>query len=1071
MSRKNLPYVALLILLLAVSTQSQSTASPRPYLTEPSVSPDKSEIAFVSGGDIWAVAAAGGEGRLLVSHPATESRPLYSPDGRKLAFASNRTGAGDIYVLTFASGDVQRLTFDDGPEQLDGWSRDGRWIYFSSTSHDIAGMNDVFRVSVDGGTPMEVAADRYVNEYFSSPSPDGSTIAITARAIASAQWWRNGRSHIDEAEVWLVKDLAQPKYEAVTNGGAKEMWPMWSADGKTLFYVSDRNGTQNIWTKTIGAAAPRQLTSFRDGRVLWPSISADGQLIVFEHNFEVWKLDTSANQAVRVNISRRGAPAGATVDHITMTDNIDELALSPDGKKVAFVVRGDVFAVSAKDGGDAAPVSRTPEIESNIAWSPDSRRLVYMSDRGRGGHLYLYDFGAEAETQLTQANGVDHSPKFSPDGKLVAFVRDNELRAIELQSKQERLLARGGFDRPPFSQIPPFTWSPDSRWVAYLNTGEKLFTNVHVLMADGTPARPISFLANAFSNTVSWTPDGKSIFFDTGQRTEVRQIARIDLVPRTPQFREDQFRDLFKEESPRSTTRPATPSPADQIPEFGAELAKAASKNTDVVFDDIRKRISILPAGVDAFYQRISPDGKSLLLIARAAGQQNLYLYSIDELSREPAVARQLTATPGGKRDAQFTPDGKEVFYLESGRISVVNLDSRQSRRLAVAAEMDVDFNKEKMEVFHQAWSYIRDNFFDEELRGLNWQDVGNRYEQMVAASATRDEMRRLLSLMVGELNASHMGVNSPGGAAPAVGKPGLRFDRKEFEENGRLRITEVIPLSPAAVSGIKPGQYLLQVDGTSITARTNFDELLSHKINRRVELVLADDPAGSGRREIAVRPVNQATEKNLVYRKWVEDNREYVAKASGGRLGYVHMFDMSEGSLTQLFLDLDVENHSRDAVVIDVRNNNGGFVNGYAIDVFARQNYLTMVPRGFTPAPGRSILGQRALGVPTILVTNQHSLSDAEDFTEGYRSLKLGKVVGEPTAGWIIYTSNVPLIDGTVLRIPGTKVFGSDGKPMELQPRPVDLPVKRAVGESYAGRDAQLDAAVSELLRQIAKK
>ena len=233
----------------------------------------------------------------------------------------------------------------------------------------------------------------------------------------------------------------------------------------------------------------------------------------------------------------------------------------------------------------------------------------------------------------------------------------------------------------------------------------------------------------------------------------------------------------------------------------------------------------------------------------------------------------------------------------------------------------------------------------------------------------------------------------------------------------------------------------------------------------------MASDVSGTNRHVVPLRPVNQATEKNLVYRKWVEDNREYVAKASGGRLGYVHMFDMSEGALEQLYLDLDTENQSREAVVVDVRNNNGGFVNMFAIDVFARQNYLTMTSRNQPATPGRSQLGQRALGVPTILVTNQHSLSDAEDFTEGYRSLKLGKVVGEPTAGWILYTSNRPLIDGTVVRVPSTRVQGSDGKIMEMNPRPVDIPVKRQVGESYSGHDSQLDTAVDELLRQIGKK
>jgi C-terminal processing protease CtpA/Prc len=328
--------------------------------------------------------------------------------------------------------------------------------------------------------------------------------------------------------------------------------------------------------------------------------------------------------------------------------------------------------------------------------------------------------------------------------------------------------------------------------------------------------------------------------------------------------------------------------------------------------------------------------------------------------------------------------------------------------------------------------------------------------------------MRRLLNLMVGELNASHLGINGPPGVTPTVGKLGLRFDRLEYEKNGRLRITDVIPLGPAAVAGIRAGEFLLEANGAPLGSRVNLDAVLNHTINRRVELLVSSDAAGATRRTVAVRPVNQTTEKNLAYREWVEERRAYVAKESGGRLGYVHMFDMSDSALSQLYLDLDVENRSRDGVVIDVRNNNGGFVNMYALDVFARQNYLTMTPRGGPSAPGRSQLGQRALGAPTILVTNQHSLSDAEDFTEGYRALKIGKVVGEPTAGWIIYTSNMPLIDGTIVRLPVTRVDDSSGKLMEQVPRQVDIPVKRQVGESYTGRDAQLDTAVRELLKQL---
>jgi C-terminal processing protease CtpA/Prc len=282
------------------------------------------------------------------------------------------------------------------------------------------------------------------------------------------------------------------------------------------------------------------------------------------------------------------------------------------------------------------------------------------------------------------------------------------------------------------------------------------------------------------------------------------------------------------------------------------------------------------------------------------------------------------------------------------------------------------------------------------------------------------------------------------------------------------LTVQEVIPLSPAAIAGVKVGERLTAVDGEPIGTTTNLDQLLTGKVGRRVVLKVA---TGADSRDVVLRPVNTQTEKGLLYRAWVEDRRAYVAKISNGRLGYVHLLDMGQGSLDQLMVDLDTQNQTREGVVIDIRNNNGGFVNAYALDVFTRRPYLTMQPRGGVSAPARAQLGQRALERPTVLVTNQHSLSDAEDFTEGYRTLGLGKVVGEPTAGWIIYTSNLTLIDGTVMRLPFIRITDHEGKDMELVPRPVDVAVERPIGEWYTGKDSQLDAAVRTLLGAVGQK
>jgi Tol biopolymer transport system component/C-terminal processing protease CtpA/Prc len=1081
-----------LVLPFAVSAQApRESAAALPSFAEPGISPDGSTIAFVSGGDIWEVPARGGDARLLVSHPATESRPLYSPDGKRLAFTSTRTGNGDVYVLTLATGDLARLTYDDAVDQVSGWSADGRFVYFSSGSHDLSGMLDIYRVGVDGGTPMPVAADRYATEYFGVGAPAGDAVAITARANASAQWWRKGHSHLDESEIWIVRPRSvsdtrsNPRvsdtdrtlqYEQVTKGGAKDAWPMWSGDGKALYFMSDRSGAQNIWTQVQGAGvqSARAITKFTEGRVLWPSITADGKTIAFERNFGIWTVDTATGQSREIPIVLRGAPAAAAVEHRTFTDQIRELALSPDGKKIAFIVHGELFSASAKDGGEAVRLTNTAAEEAELSWSPDSRKIAYRSDRGGANHLFLYDFAAERETQLTSGPGRDDQPRYSPDGKWIAFQRDSrELRVLDPATQQEKLVANGAFDVPPMTDQRDFAWSPDSKSIAFTTSGSRGFTNVMVATVEGGPSseKPVTFLANSFGGHVSWSPDATYVIYVSGQRTEPGQAIRVDLVPRTPKFREDQFRDLFKEEPPKPApeTKPSSDDARPSAGPGGATSSGRAAPRVDIVFDDIRRRASALPIGIDVNALSISPDGKSLLLTASAAGQRNLYVYSLDELSKEPAVARQLTSTPGLKASASFTPDSKEVVYLDRGRVFGVTLERREPKPIPVSAELDVDFSREKLGAFHEAWTYLHDQFFDEKMNGVDWNAVRTTYEPRVAGSRTPDEMRRVMSMMLGELNASHMGITAPAGAAQTTtGRLVLDFDRAEFESSGRLKVTGVVPLGPAALAGIKSGDFIVRVEGQTVGPRSNLDALLDHTIDKRVAISVAPSPTGTTR-DVVLKPVNQTTEKGLRYRQWVEQRREYVAKASGGRLGYVHMYDMSETALSQLLIDLDAENQSRDGVVIDVRNNNGGFVNVYAIDVFSRRNYFDMVRRSFDPTlPSRSILGQRALGRPTILVTNQHSLSDAEDFTEGYRTLKLGKVVGEPTAGWIIYTGGVQLIDGSNLRMPSFKIFASDGTPMEMHPRAVDVPVTRPVGESYSGKDVQLDAAVAELLKQI---
>lgn len=1100
MLKSCLAALTVMVPLLFVSTVSWAQSS-KPSLGEPAISPDGHEIAFVSGGDIWTVAAQGGEAHLLISHPATESRPMYSPDGSRLAFISTRTGGGNIYILTFATGDLMRLTYSDQLDQLDGWSSDGKWIYFTSAVNDIGGLGDIFRVNSAGGTPLEVSRERYLNEFEAAPSPDGQSIALIAKGISNRQWWRNGHAHIDETELWLKPIAESGKYQRLLPADAKHAWPMWSANGKALFYMSDASGSENIWSLPVGGEPLRakELTPFKHGRVLWPSIGNGGKTIVFERNFGVWKMDTTSGKAEEVAIQLRGLPASPGITHQTET-NFSRLALSPDGTKIALIAHGEVFAASAKDGGEAQRITRTAAAEANPSWSPDSLKIAYTSERSGAGQIFVYDFPSNKEAALSDGKGEDTSPEWSPDGTHLAYIRDGkQLHILTLANAKtaasDKVVVTGALERDA-----ALAWSPDSQWIAFTLIDARSFNNINVIQAGGGDAHPITFLANGQTGTkISWSPDGRYILFDTAQRSEQIQIARVDLLPHVPKYREDEFRELFRPSktpgTPDTPARPevskpdpskpdpASPDPVSPerhaapatLPENVSTLdsskaaapAKKRPEPVKIVFEGIHERLTLLPLGLSSEEPIISPDGKVLLFAARSANQQSLYTYSLDELAKEPPVARQLTSTPGFRSDFAFMPDSKEVVYLENGVVHAIAIESRTPKTIAVSASMDVDFDAEKKIVFEEAWSILNRQFFDAAFNGHDWRGLHDEWAPYVAGTRTSDELRRDINLMIGELNASHSGINRPqarGSAPPArIGNLGLRFDREAYEAGRGLVVREVIALGPAAIEGsIRPGDTLVRVNGESIAEHSNLDALLQDQVGHRVVLGIRQD---GKTRDAIVLPVPTATATGLLYRQWVNDRRAYVDKVSNGRLGYVHIADMSDASLQQLYLDLDAQNESKRGVVVDVRNNSGGYVNGYVLDVFTRRNYLMMTPRDLFAIPSRQSLGQRALGLPTVLLTNESSLSDAEDFTEGYRSLGLGKVVGTPTAGWIIFTGGRQLIDGSLLRTPNTRIQDLRGQNMEMHPRPVDIEVERLLGETLAGTDAQLDRATRELL------
>ena len=447
-------------------TATQAPRAAMPSFAEPAISPDRRELAFVSGGDIWTVPATGGDARLLVSHEANESRPLYSPDGEQLAFVSDRTGGGDIYVLTLATGALTRLTFDDGLDQLDAWSRDGAWIYFSSIEprhrrherHLPRARGRAARRCRSAPTATRASSSR-------PPRPTDSASPSRRAATASGSGGATASSHLDESEIWLLHDGAQRRVTSSSRSAApSSSWPMWSGDGKSLFYVSDRGGAQNIWTLTLGGAADGRSRSFTDGRVLWPTISHDGRTIVFERDFEIWTLDTASGEARRKCRSRGAAlPAGPAVEHLTLTNRFQDLALSPDGKqgrvrRARRSLRG-VRARRRRRGARDAHRAR----ESQVDWAPDSRRLVYVSERdgvAASLPLRLHDQHRDAADQRgrRRLRAARSRPTASRSRSCATA---SELRVVDLDVKQERVLATGTDRRAAATAA--VAWSPDSR--------------------------------------------------------------------------------------------------------------------------------------------------------------------------------------------------------------------------------------------------------------------------------------------------------------------------------------------------------------------------------------------------------------------------------------------------------------------------------------------------------------------------------------------------------------------------------------------------------------------------------
>ncbi len=1071
----------------------------RPYFRAPSIDPAGHRIAFVYAGDIWLVDAGGGNAERLTAHPANHMLPRWSPDGSAIAYTSSRTGQGDVYVLPLDGGEVRRLTYHEAQNAVECWSPDGAAIYFTSPRERQG--TAVYRIAASGGTPVCWIAQPYERLGTVAVSPCGRWLAFS---LMRDHWWRRGPNPYGGAELWVASNAPDASdFYRVSDAPGLNYCPMWSPDSQAIVFVSDRDGCENLWVAPREGGTAERITAFKDGRLLWPSISANGRTIAFERDFGIWTLDLASGATARVPIQVRQDTKMTPVRVQTYTRDVGELALSPDGKKVAFTVRGKIFADFAdketerdQRQGPAYPISQTTFRDSDIAWSPDSRCLAYVSDRHGDEEVYHYDFLTRRESRLTHGSKRKSFPCFSPDGRWIAYARgDDEIRLINVASGEDR-----PFVRAHFVFGASFAWSPDSRWLAFCAQDERFFSNLYVQHIEEHQAHQISFLSNLQAAGPLWSPDGRFIIFTTGQYRAESQIARIDLQPQLPVFREAEFERLFESHKgdhrgEQTSGRPPTPGLAqphhadtdrepqpvivpviepDDAPDHTLAQQNAPSKpsrpassrEVAIVFSGIERRLRLLtPPQMDAIALCISPDGRDLVCSATVAGRQNLWTLPLDE-PRADQGPRQLTSTPGAKSHAWFTPDGKHLYFLDGGTIAIRKFPKGEQTTLAVSAEVIVDFAHEKRQIFEECWRLLRDCFYDERFRGIDWEAMHEQYAPLIQGAQTPSEVSLLINLMVGELRSSHVGLLRGDGNGGQDGYLGIALDPVAYLRSGQFRIARVIPDSPAAVArngALQPGETLLAVNGVALTPDTSLDALLQRTAGRRVILRVAA-PSGE-QRDVEVRPVPAEQYDWLRYRAWVLENEQIVHRASDGRIGYVHIRKMSYDAYQQFLTDLDVEMHNKDGLVVDIRFNSGGHTATFILDVLMRRSILLSAFRNRSVADSSHIFGNRVLNKPTVLVTNESSSSNAETFSESYRRQGLGVVVGKPTAGAVIGTFTRRLIDGSSLRLPQLRVTTPEGEDLEGRGRPVDLDVPLRLGEWRDGRDAQLEAAVRTLL------
>jgi tricorn protease len=1045
-------------------------------------------IAFTYLGDIWTADDNGQNIQRLTVNRARDAYPRFSPDGKWIAFSSDRNGNLDVFIIPASGGTAKQLTFHSADDVVLGFSPDGRNVLFSSNrGEDFP--TQLYVVSVDGGLPRRAGTDMGIQASFSQ---DGKRIAYNPKGQV---YWRKYYRGSYQTDVW-VEDVAAKKFTQVTDFDGLDSWPMWS--GNDIYFVSDRegNGLTNIWRTSENGGKADRVTSFKSGDVRFPSISADGRVIVFEHDFGIWKLDTGSKKATQIHLNIDAETQDNASEVRTFASEADDFDLAPSSRRIVVSVHGEIFTVPVEEG-DIRQITDSPARDRGVDYSPDGKWVAFISDRSGREELYVTAADGATEAQkLTDIDTLKFGYNWSPDSKEIAFTAsDTKLRKVNVASKQVVEL-----DASRYGNISTPEWSPDGKWLAYAKTDASRTSDIYVIASSGDDKTAHKVTFDSYDErSPQFSPDGRKLFFVRSDSAgggggglgsvsvQIYSVAleRLERDPDDP------------EERPEAEAAAPGDGAEGPGPLTGRRPANRPPHETKMDWAGLKRRtkqITRMPFPISNF--TITPDSRTLVFVTSepAATLTLPVIYSIQEDGKR--LTRVTAGGPpagegegggggfgGGISDLNISRDGRTLFFRERDGIYSTPLGAAAAaaaagagrggaeggrRRINFNARVKIDRPAEWAEMFGDAWRTMKYRFYDPAMHGMDWDAAKAKYEPLVTDVGDRQELLNIINEMIGELNASHTGAAPPPGPrAGATSTGNLGIELEPDQAAGRYRVAYVYDDGPADKDWVKVnvGDYLIAIGGKQVKAGDNYWQLLNDRLNRKVEVTFNNKPSEEGAWRTRIETISTGAYSQLRYERWVKERRKKVDELSNGRIGYVHIQAMNPPSLRKFEKEIR-EFRNKEALVIDQRWNGGGNIEQELLAILVQREYQIWQPRG-TEASGRPFAGYFG---PKVVLQNWRSASNAEMFPAGFRALGLGKVIGTPTMGAVIGTGSYSLIDGSTVRTPGVGVYLADSKHTNMENYGVqpDIRVDNSPEDNLAGRDRQLETAVEELLRQL---